>query len=217
MRAMCKLMRRAAAVATLLTLPTILQSQTASDAPVSARARQFHQHAIVIDTHDDTTQRLISDRMFDIGTRNASGSIDIPRMREGGLDALFFSIWIPGDVTGPQAIKQALQQIDAVREAVRRHPSDLTLATSVAEIRRAAAAHKIAALMGVEGGHMIGQTGAQRPHRLRPGGCGRTQSAWPDGGHLARGRHDLFRCAQRHTGTSHCVAFVSACAFERAA
>jgi membrane dipeptidase len=131
-------------------------SQTEPDLVISARAQSLHTRAIVIDTHDDTTQRLISDKTYNIGVRNATGSIDLPRMREGGLDALFFSIWMPGDVTGPVAVTRALQQIDAVREAVRRHPDDLVLATSAAEIRRAAAAHKIAALMGLEGGHMIG-------------------------------------------------------------
>ncbi|HEY1306481.1 MAG TPA: dipeptidase [Vicinamibacterales bacterium] len=115
----------------------------------------MHNRAIVIDTHDDTTQRLISDKAFDIGTRHADGSIDIPRMREGGLDAIFFSIWITGDVTGPTAVKRALQQIDAVRETVRTHRRDLVLATTAHEIRQAAASGKIAALMGVEGGHMI--------------------------------------------------------------
>src|SRR5207244_723643 len=53
------------------------------------------------------------------------------------------------------AVKRALDQIDAVREAVRKHPNDLVLATTAAEIRKAAADKKIAALMGVEGGHMI--------------------------------------------------------------
>lgn len=122
---------------------------------ISPRARQLHDRAIVVDTHDDTTQRLIFEKAFDIGARHANGSIDIPRMREGGLDAIFFSIWIAGDVTGPTAIKRALQQIDAVREAVRTHPRDLVLATSVADIRRAAKEGRIAALIGVEGGHMI--------------------------------------------------------------
>ena len=125
---------------------TVLSAQT---------ARDVHQRAVVVDTHDDTTQRLLSDKTFDIAARNTTGSIDIPRMRDGGLDALFFSIWVTGDVTGPRAVKAALRQIDRVREAVRRHPNDLVLATTAADIRRAAADHKIAALMGVEGGHMI--------------------------------------------------------------
>jgi membrane dipeptidase len=129
----------------------------ASDQPeeVTERARQVHDRAIVIDTHDDTPQRMVFEKGFDIGRRNENGAIDIPRMRAGGLDALFFSIWVPGDVDGPQAARRALQQIDRVREAVRLHPKDLMLATSVADIRRAAAQGKIAALMGIEGGHMI--------------------------------------------------------------
>ena len=138
----------------LVVVPAVLVIQS-SEPPISPRARQVHERAIVVDTHDDTTQRLFDDKSFDIGRRNPTGSIDIPRMREGGLDALFFSIWIPGDVTGPTAVKRALDQIDAVREAVRTHPNDLVLATTAAEVRRAAADHKIAALMGVEGGHMI--------------------------------------------------------------
>ena len=76
-------------------------------------------------------------------------------MREGGLDALFFSIWVPSTVTGPPAVRRALDLIDAVREAVRTHPADLVLATTAADIRRAKSERKIAALMGVEGGHMI--------------------------------------------------------------
>src|SRR5215467_9736160 len=132
-----------------------LSAQTPQIESVSPRARAVHDRAIVIDTHDDTTQRLLSDTTFDIGARNATGSIDIPRMREGGLDALFFSIWVTGDVTGPRAVQAALQQIDKVREAVRLHPNDLMLATTAADVRRAAAEHKIAALMGMEGGHMI--------------------------------------------------------------
>ena len=76
-------------------------------------------------------------------------------MREGGLDALFFSIFVPGDVTGPLAVRRAMALIDSVHEAVRRHPADLVLATAAADIRRAAADGKIAALMGMEGGHMI--------------------------------------------------------------
>ena len=51
-------------------------------------------------------------------------------MRQGGLDALFFSIWVPSEVTGPTAVKRALDQIDAVREAVRTHPHDLMTATT---------------------------------------------------------------------------------------
>src|SRR6266487_4322036 len=146
---------RAIVVGVVLALPVFVLTQTPAGDQVSARAKQLHDHAIVIDSHDDTTQRLVFDKAFDLGKRNPNGNIDIPRMREGGLDALFFSIWVPSDVTGPPAVKRALDQIDAVREAVRTHPNDLMLATTAADVRKAAADHKIAALMGMEGGHMI--------------------------------------------------------------
>jgi membrane dipeptidase len=121
---------------------------------ISERARKLHFSSIVVDTHDDTTQRFL-DGKFDLGVRSSSGSIDIPRMKEGGLRAIFFSIWIPSKVTGPEAVNRAMTQIDAVREQVRTHPKDLMLATTAAEVREAREQGKIAALMGVEGGHMI--------------------------------------------------------------
>src|SRR3989475_4134013 len=121
---------------------------------ISEKARKLHFSSIVVDTHDDTTQRLL-DGKFDLGARNSSGSIDIPRMREGNLSAIFFSIWMPSKFTGPEAVNRALVQIDAVREQVRRHSNDLVLATTAAEVRDARKQGKIAALMGVECGHMI--------------------------------------------------------------
>jgi membrane dipeptidase len=121
---------------------------------VSERARKLHFSSIVVDTHDDTTQRFL-DGKFDLGVRSLTGSIDIPRMKEGGLGAIFFSIWIASKITGSEAVDRALVQIDAVREQVRKHPNDLVLATTAAEVREARKQGKIAALMGVEGGHMI--------------------------------------------------------------
>ena len=121
---------------------------------ISARAKKLHFSAIVVDTHDDTTQRFLHGK-FDIGVRHTDGSIDIPRMREGGLDAIFFSIWIPSKITGQEAVNRALAQIAAVREQVSAHPEDLALATTAAEVRAAQKQGKIAALLGVEGGHMI--------------------------------------------------------------
>jgi len=140
-----------ACLASLACLPLV-----AVPAPVDPQAaHKLHFESIVVDTHDDTTQRML-DPAFDLGTRHPDGSIDIPRMREGGLDAIFFSIWIPGTTTGAEAVRQALVQIEAVRRQVAEHPRDLVLATTADEIRRAAASGRIAVLMGVEGGHMIG-------------------------------------------------------------
>ena len=121
---------------------------------ISDRAKKLHFSSILVDTHDDTTQ-LMLDPKFDLGERHTMGSIDIPRMREGGLGAIFFSVWLPSKVTGPIAVKKALQQIDAVRKQVSKHPNDLVLATTAEQIRQAHRDGKIAALMGIEGGHMI--------------------------------------------------------------
>jgi membrane dipeptidase len=126
------------------------QSDTVSD-----KAKKLHFSSIVVDTHDDTTQRLL-DPHFDITVPHTDGNIDLPRMRDGGLTAIFFSIWIDGKILGPEAVRKALDQIDAVRETVRKHPNDLVLATTADDVREAKKQHKIAALMGVEGGHMMG-------------------------------------------------------------
>src|ERR1700692_4942225 len=122
---------------------------------IAERARKLHFSSLVLDTHDDTTQRFFS-KTFDIAKRNPDGSVDIPRMREGGMNAIFFSIWIDGRTMGPPAIQKALDQIDAVHENVRKFSGDLVLARTAEDVRRAHAQGKIAALMGVEGGHMIG-------------------------------------------------------------
>src|ERR1700676_557817 len=132
----------------------LLLAVTMTADSISEKARKLHFSSIVVDTHDDTTQRFL-DGKFDLGVRSAVGSIDIPRMREGNLSAIFFSIWIPSKITGPEAVNRALVQIDAVREQVRKHSNEIVLATTAAEIRDARKQGKIAALMGVEGGHMI--------------------------------------------------------------
>jgi membrane dipeptidase len=122
---------------------------------ISEKARKLHFSSIVLDTHDDTTQRFSSSD-FDLGKRNPTGSIDIPRMREGGMNAIFFSIWIDGRIMGPPAVQKALDQIDAIRENVRKYPNDLAFARTADDVRRAHAQGKIAVLMGLEGGHMLG-------------------------------------------------------------
>jgi membrane dipeptidase len=122
---------------------------------ISERTHKLHFSSIVLDTHDDTTQRFFTNT-FDIAKRNPDGHVDIPRMREGGMNAIFFSIWIDGRIMGPQAVQKALDQIDAVRENACKNSKDMVLARTAEDVRRAHKDGKIAALMGVEGGHMIG-------------------------------------------------------------
>ncbi len=127
----------------------------ASADQIAARARKLHFSSIVLDTHDDTTQRFFS-KGFDIAKRNADGSVDIPRMREGGMNAIFFSIWIDGRIMGPPAVQKALDQIDAVHQSVQKNSKDMMFCRTADDVHRAHAQGKIAALIGVEGGHMIG-------------------------------------------------------------
>src|SRR5260370_9077543 len=95
---------------------------------ISEKARKLHFSSIVVDTHDDTTQRFL-DGKFDLGVRSATGSIDIPRMRDGNLSAIFFSIWMPSKITAPEAANRALLKINAVRAQARKHPKHAAFRT----------------------------------------------------------------------------------------
>ncbi|MEP6706453.1 MAG: dipeptidase [Pyrinomonadaceae bacterium] len=123
----------------------------------SSDALAIHRRAIVIDLHADSIQRTL-DEGLDLGTRLADGHFDSARAREGGLDAQFFSIWVEPELFGgggPSAIARADKQIAAVKTLVERYPEMWEMATTAADIRRAAAAGKLSALMGLEGGYAI--------------------------------------------------------------
>ncbi|MDQ1610352.1 MAG: rane dipeptidase [Pyrinomonadaceae bacterium] len=119
--------------------------------------RSVHMRAILIDMHADTVQRML-DEGADINARLADGHLDAPRMKEGGLDAQFFSIWVEPDffgVGGKSAVARADAQIAAVRALAEQHPETWELATTAADVRRIASAGRLAALMGLEGGYAI--------------------------------------------------------------
>jgi membrane dipeptidase len=121
---------------------------------LSSRAREIHFSSLVFDTHADTPQRFFFDQ-FDLGHRDAEGCVDIPRLREGGVGAIFFALWVPVEVTGSAATQRARGLLDAVLNQIERHGNDLALATSTSEVRKARAGGKIAVMLGVEGGHAI--------------------------------------------------------------
>ena len=138
-----------------LSLLLILPLCLAAAGDVSPRAAKLHRQAIVVDTHIDTPQRFL-DEDFDLTPRDPKGHIDLPRMKEGGLDAGFMSIYV--DMRrhqGLEATRRALQLIDSVNQQVARHPDQLVLATTAADVRRAHKQKKIALLMGMEGGTPI--------------------------------------------------------------
>jgi membrane dipeptidase len=120
------------------------------------RALQIQRRAIVIDTHNDVTTPMTNDDFDLSGEPPAPYKTNIERMKKGGLTAEFFSLYVkPWYVEHGGSARRTLDMIDSVYRAVERHPNDLMIATSVADIRRAKRTGKIAALMGIEGGHAI--------------------------------------------------------------
>jgi len=130
--------------------------QQPRDEKLWKRALEIQKRAIVIDSHNDITTPMTNDDYDLGGTPPTPYRTSLERMKQGGLTAEFFSVYIKPDyVTSGGAARRTLDMIDSVYRAVERHPNDLLLATSAADIRRAKRQNKIAALMGIEGGHAI--------------------------------------------------------------
>jgi membrane dipeptidase len=143
------------AVAALLPVRATAQSSIAHDPKLWERAVRLHRDAVVVDTHSDTSSRML-DEGFDLGPRASDGHMDLPRMKEGGLDVQFFAVYVDAKYArdGGSA-RRALDMIDAVYEQVARHPDQMEMAYTVADVRRITKKGKIAAMMGIEGGHAI--------------------------------------------------------------
>ncbi|HJR07880.1 MAG TPA: dipeptidase [Pyrinomonadaceae bacterium] len=135
----------------------VAASETKRAVAADDSPRAIHARSILIDMHADTVQRMI-DEGADINTRLADGHLDAARMKDGGLDAQFFSIWVEPQFFGGggrSAVERADKQIAAVRALAEHHPETWELATTAADIRRIAGSGKLAALMGLEGGYAI--------------------------------------------------------------
>jgi membrane dipeptidase len=132
------------------------QSTNSPDITVSAKARSIQNSAIVVDTHADTPQRFL-DENFDIGSTDANdiGHISLDKARRGNLGAEFFSIWVEPESNQGYYARHTFDLIDSVYEQAAHHPDRMMMAFSVADIERAHKEHKLAALMGIEGGHSI--------------------------------------------------------------
>ncbi|MBZ5623022.1 MAG: dipeptidase [Acidobacteriia bacterium] len=120
-----------------------------------AEVMRVHQSAILIDTHNDVTSATVAG--LDIGNPNTDHMTDIPRMKKGGMGAQFFAVYVSATyVEGNHSANRTLQMIDTVRhDIIEKHPGDFLFATTAADIRRARRQHKMAALLGIEGGHAI--------------------------------------------------------------
>jgi len=143
----------------LLALPILLSAQTPAPSgskmtPKHQSAEAVHQSALVIDTHADTQQRFL-DEHFDLADPLGGGELNLESARKGNLGAEFFSIWVEPVQYKGQYAHRTLELIDAVKQQAAKHPGQTELVTTPAGIEAAHRAHKLAALMGIEGGHSI--------------------------------------------------------------
>src|ERR1700722_14594947 len=127
----------------------ITQIRTVTDADVA----RVQSSALILDAHNDLPYYTVQGR--DIASPSASPHTDLARLKAGGVGATFFSVWVAKDyVEGNRSANRALQLIDSVRhDIVEKHPNDFVLATSAKDIEDAHQRGKIAALIGIEGGH----------------------------------------------------------------
>src|SRR5690606_9808561 len=116
--------------------------------------QRIHRDALVIDTHNDVLYQSVM-RGKDIGKRISSGHTDLPRIREGGIDVQVFAVWCNDKYGKGTAFAYANKQIDGLMAVIHNYPNEIALATTAADISAITAQGKIAAVIGVEGGHMI--------------------------------------------------------------
>jgi membrane dipeptidase len=128
--------------------------------PALERVRALLAEHPVVDGHNDlpyAARELVGYdwARLDVSRPGQPTHTDLPRLREGGVGAQFWSVFVPAQLQGDAAVAATLEQVDAVHELVRRYPEDLALATTRADVERAWGRRRIASLLGAEGGHSI--------------------------------------------------------------
>ena len=143
------------AISLFLLLAVCLASGQPQRTVTDAMVREITKSALLIDTHNDVTSRTVEG--FDISKAATDGHTDLPRLRAGGVGAVFFAVYVAADYAKTNSsANRALNMIDTVRhDIVAAHPDDFQFATTADGIEAAHKQGKIAALMGIEGGHAI--------------------------------------------------------------
>ncbi len=118
------------------------------------RIERIHNAAVVIDTHCDTILR-VDEAGFDFMSRNLTGHVDYPRIREGGLDAVVMAVYLGKAERTGELVEKALDRIGRIRSLADENASSLEVACSAQEILRIKAEGKTALVIGIEGGHII--------------------------------------------------------------
>ncbi len=117
-------------------------------------ARRIQANVLGVDGHNDTAQRILIENT-DIGKRLPDGTVDLPRLREGGVHVPFFALWVPTYYQGSEAVRRTLDLRDAMQSVFDKYPDQIELAVSARDIERIVAQKKIAAVLTAEGGHQI--------------------------------------------------------------
>jgi membrane dipeptidase len=142
----------------LVAVPAMLCAQTApktsSKMTTKLTPEQVERSAIIIDTHADTPQRFV-DENYDLADPLKGGNWNLESAQKGNLGAEFFSIWVEPTLYKGQYARRTLVLIDGVKQQVAKHSDKMMFVTSPEGIELAHREHKIAALMGIEGGHSI--------------------------------------------------------------
>jgi membrane dipeptidase len=115
---------------------------------------EVHKSALIIDSHADTPQRFL-DEHYDLADPLRGGNFNLDSARAGNLGAQFFAIWVEPPIYKGQYARRALELIDAVKLQAAKHACEMELVTTADGIARAHREHKLAALIGIEGGHAI--------------------------------------------------------------
>jgi membrane dipeptidase len=122
--------------------------------------QEIHRNAFVADLHSDSIDRIMEDGS-DFGVLSSEGHMDLPRLRAGGVDLQFFAVWVspdylPKDESDPDSsAERANAMIDVLDRILQKYPDQIALATTASRAREIAASGRIAAAMGIEGGHAI--------------------------------------------------------------
>ena len=141
------------------------------DAVALRHARRLLARHPVIDGHNDLPWTIRNDRKargdpaaYDL-RRPTPGDTDLARLRAGGVGGQFWSVYVPGDLTGGRFARAQLEQIDLARQVIARYPDRLAPALTAADVEQARRRGRIASLLGIEGGHAIeGSLGALRAY-----------------------------------------------------
>jgi|CXWL01.1.fsa_nt_gi membrane dipeptidase len=117
-------------------------------------ARALHAKSLVVDSHCDTTMRLMQPD-WDFSALHDDGHVDTPRLRAGGVGALVLAVYAPGPMAAGEGPKAARTQLDAIEFAVKRNAETLLAARTAKDVHRAKDLSRIAVLIGIEGGYLI--------------------------------------------------------------